>query len=162
MDKDGKVSLNREEAELVDEALGEFIDRVHGSAAEVAKVRALGFRVAVKLSQVIPWSSMLGDLPDWTLAILQRIYAPPAPPLKKTAAGKSAAGARRVAMKAPSRSPKARAAGSAAPAAGKAFGSSPDGAQDLDAQHAAINKSHRSAAEKAAAHRALNEAAGVR
>jgi len=162
VNKDGKVTLNQEEAQLVDEALGEFLDRLHGSADEVAKARALGFRVAVKLTQLVSWSATLGDLPDWALPILQRTFAPaPAAPTKK-AAPKSSAAARRVATKAPSRSPKARAVGSPAPAAGRATGSSPDGAQDLEAAHAAINKSHRSAAEKAAAYRALNEAAAAR
>jgi len=162
VNKDGKVTLNQEEARLVDEALGEFLDRLHGSAGEVDKQRALGFRVAVKLTQVVPWSYCLGDMPEWALPILQRTFAPAPPAPKKKAAPKSSAAARRVATKAPSRSPKGPAAGSPARGAVKATGSSPDGAQDLEAAHAAINKSHRSAAEKAAAHRALNAAAAVR
>lgn len=91
MADDQKVTLNREEAELVDEALGDYLNNPTGLASEVAAIRARGFRLQVKLSKILPNTSITNFLPDWALPILQRTFAPDQvqPPKKKPAPAKA-------------------------------------------------------------------------
>jgi hypothetical protein len=133
MSVDRKVVLNQDEAELVDEALADHLDRLTGSGDEVARIRALGFRLQVKLSSATRWNALENGLADWQLGILQRTFAPaPAKPKPKPAAKPKAVTARPAAAK-------------VAPG-------------PLAAEHERIARSHRSAAAKAAAHKALNDA----
>ncbi len=95
MAKEQTVTLNREETSLVDEALGEHLDRLTGTPNVVAEIRTLGFRLLLKLSRVLPGMYSLPDLSDWQLEILQRTYAPqpkPAPVKKPAPKGPAKAG----------------------------------------------------------------------
>jgi hypothetical protein len=144
MSKDEQVILTREEARLVDEALGDYLDRLSGSATLVDEERRTGFRLLVKLTRVLPGSGLSYSLSDWMLPIMQRTFAPPpaAAPAKKTApartsskkrarAGKAAAsistsfsaGARHAGASVHYPSRRVPAAASAAPDAGSPTGS---------------------------------------
>jgi len=94
MAKDEQVILSPEEAQLVDEALTDFLDQLTGSLSEVDQERRRGLRILAKLSRVVHRSSLSWSMPDWLLPILQQTFAPQA----------AAVPAKKPAPKAPARS----------------------------------------------------------
>ncbi len=87
MAKEQGVTLTREEAQLVADALCEYLGRDKGLKTDLAKERAIGFRLQVKLSRATDYVFGIWAPDDWQLEILQRTFAPtprPAPAKKPT------------------------------------------------------------------------------
>ncbi len=156
------VTLSREEARLVSELLEQEVDDPAKGLNEPDKRMLL--RVALKLRAAEPdhWygGGLLGETPDWVQEILAKTFAPPPGPAKKPVP-KTARPAARKAGAAPAARKRVlpKGAGQGLRAGAAAGGALDAGA--LGAAHQAIDRSHRSTAEKAEAHKALDAGAAA-
>ncbi len=159
---EGSVTLSREEATVLRSRLREDANDLARGLDEQEQ-RAL-LRVVLKLDALDRLGDagwwLLGDTPQWIQKILRKTFIPPPAPAQ-TAAPKAAV--RRSAAASPAGG-KERVSGSGAARAAAAPGAPSGGALDLNAlveAHQAIERSHRSTAEKLEAHEALDAGVGA-
>ncbi len=159
---EGSVTLSAEEAKVLCNVFGEEIDDLARGLDEQEQ-RAL-LRVVLKLAaldrQGDPGWMILGNTPQWIQKILRKTFTPPPAPAKKAAPKAAGRSPRKTAG--PSRKPTRvlpKGAGQ-----GLRVETAAGGALDaaaLEKAHEAITRSHRSAAEKAEAHEALDAGAAA-